>query len=269
MKDKAMTDQVNRQNVQRENPLVRSMADRLRDFTRMNPPIFTDSKTSEDLQEFVYERKAKGREAFGMLGGLRLKIRQFLVLETTEKILASVNSPDSKRGNRAMGTLTFRGVQHLEEADPITRRAMEVICSVPERIVLSMAVLTVESENRALMPASVTGAAIVEPSKRNMFYTFKGREEQEKSTDMVPMNVFQDIFPDYLHGVPPRREIVFGIELEPDFKPISIPLYKMASSELKGLKLKLKDLTDKGFIQPSISPWGAPMLFVKKERWNP
>ena len=44
---------VNRQDVQRENQLVHSMADSLRDFTRMNPPIFTRSKTSEDRQEFV------------------------------------------------------------------------------------------------------------------------------------------------------------------------------------------------------------------------
>ena len=43
----------------------------------------------------------------------------------------------------------------------------------------------------------------------------------------------------------------------------------MDSSELKGLKLQLKYLTDKGFIQPSISPWGPPVLFVEKERWNP
>ncbi|XP_015087001.1 uncharacterized protein LOC107030123 [Solanum pennellii] len=60
----AMTDQVNRQNVQRENPPVRTMADRLRDFTRMNPPIFIVSKTSEDPQEFVDEvedsRKKRG-----------------------------------------------------------------------------------------------------------------------------------------------------------------------------------------------------------------
>ena len=51
----AMIAQVNRQDVQRQNPLVCSMADRMRDFTRMNPSIFTGSKTSEDPQEFVYE----------------------------------------------------------------------------------------------------------------------------------------------------------------------------------------------------------------------
>ncbi|XP_027772354.1 uncharacterized protein LOC114076853 [Solanum pennellii] len=55
MQAQAMTAQVNREDVQRENRLVRSMADRLRDFTRMNPPIFTGAKTSEDPQEFIDE----------------------------------------------------------------------------------------------------------------------------------------------------------------------------------------------------------------------
>ena len=55
MQAQAMTAQVNRHDVLRENPLVRSMADRLRDFTRMNPPIFIGAKTSEDPQEFIDE----------------------------------------------------------------------------------------------------------------------------------------------------------------------------------------------------------------------
>ena len=55
MQAQSMTDQLNRHNVQRENPPIRSMADRLRDLTRMNPPIFTRSKTSEYDQEFVDE----------------------------------------------------------------------------------------------------------------------------------------------------------------------------------------------------------------------
>ena len=55
MQAQSMTDQVDRQNVQRKNPPVCSMVDRLRDFTRMNPPIFRGSKTSRDPQEFLDE----------------------------------------------------------------------------------------------------------------------------------------------------------------------------------------------------------------------
>ena len=82
---------------------------------------------------------------------------------------------------------------------------------------------------------------------------------------MCPIvNAFQDVFTEDLLGIPPVREIDFGIDLDPSSKPISIPPYRMTLVELKELKLQLKYLLDKGFIQPSISPWGAPVLFVKK-----
>ena len=63
----------------------------------------------------------------------------------------------------------------------------------------------------------------------------------------------------------PERKIDFGIDLLPETNSISIPPYWVAPAELKKLKAQLKDLIDKGFIQPSISPWGALVLFVKKK----
>ncbi|TYJ99713.1 ty3-gypsy retrotransposon protein [Cucumis melo var. makuwa] len=76
---------------------------------------------------------------------------------------------------------------------------------------------------------------------------------------------YPDIFSDELPGLPPLREIDFSIELEPDTAPISRAPYRMAPAELKGLKVQLQELLDKGFIRPSVSPWGAPVLFVKKK----
>ena len=66
-------------------------------------------------------------------------------------------------------------------------------------------------------------------------------------------------------GLLPDRELEFGIEVLPGSTPISIPSYRMALMELKELKTQLQDLVDKGFIRPSVSPWGAPILFVKKK----
>ena len=57
----------------------------------------------------------------------------------------------------------------------------------------------------------------------------------------------------------------FTIDLIPGTEPISIPLYRMPPAELRELKAQLEELLSKGFIQPSISPWGAPVLFVKKK----
>ena len=76
---------------------------------------------------------------------------------------------------------------------------------------------------------------------------------------------FSDVFPDDLPGLPPQREIDFAIELAPGTEPISKAPYRMAPAELKELKEQLQDLLDKGFIRPSVSPWGAPVLFVKKK----
>ncbi|TYK11707.1 ty3-gypsy retrotransposon protein [Cucumis melo var. makuwa] len=68
-----------------------------------------------------------------------------------------------------------------------------------------------------------------------------------------------------LLGLPPQKKIDSLIELEPVVVPISRAPYRMAPTELKELKVQLEELLDKGFIQPSVSPWGAPVLFVKKK----
>ena len=72
-------------------------------------------------------------------------------------------------------------------------------------------------------------------------------------------------FPDDIAGLPQEREVEFTIDLIPVTEPISIPPYRMAPIELRELKAQLEELLSKGFIRPSISPWGAPVLFVKKK----
>ncbi|RVW73048.1 putative mitochondrial protein [Vitis vinifera] len=66
-------------------------------------------------------------------------------------------------------------------------------------------------------------------------------------------------------GLPPEREVEFTIDLAPGTTPISKAPYRMAPLELKELKIQLQELLDKGFIRPSVSPWGAPVLFVKEK----
>ncbi|PRQ45991.1 putative nucleotidyltransferase, Ribonuclease H [Rosa chinensis] len=83
--------------------------------------------------------------------------------------------------------------------------------------------------------------------------------------DIPVVRKFPDVFPDELPGLPPEREIDFTIELLPGTAPIYQAPYRMAPAELKELKTQLQELLDKGFIRPSVSPWGAPVLFVKKK----
>ncbi|XP_069155665.1 uncharacterized protein [Solanum lycopersicum] len=308
------------------------MADRLRDFKRMNPPIFTGSKTSEEPHEFIDEvnkifvamgaiatKKAKltsyqlkdvpqtwckmweMREA-KIEAFINLKKGSMTVMEYSLKIvklsrddisrfltrinkdleeerwstmlhdnidlsrfimhvhqvedihkkrgvrdarrtkpqdqtspshgsrriiLASVSNPGSRRGIRVLGILIPRGVQHLEEAELIPREAMEnghIVRDYPQN--------RGQDGGNAQPRPNLQGATAAEPSKRNKFYSLKEREEQKKSADVVT-----DVFPNYLLGVPPPRDIDFGIDLEPNTRPILIPPYRTDPAELKELKL--------------------------------
>ncbi|GJY26092.1 retrotransposon protein, putative, ty3-gypsy subclass [Tanacetum coccineum] len=74
-----------------------------------------------------------------------------------------------------------------------------------------------------------------------------------------------DVFPNELLGLPLEREVDFTIELIPGSQPISKASYRMAPVELKELKDQLQELLERGFIRPSVSSWGVPVLFLKKD----
>nr|GFC35284.1 hypothetical protein [Tanacetum cinerariifolium] len=73
------------------------------------------------------------------------------------------------------------------------------------------------------------------------------------------------VFPEDLPGLPTTRRVVFQIDLIPGVAPVTRAPYRLAPPEMKELSEQLKELSDKGFITPSSSPWGAPILFVKKK----
>ena len=92
-------------------------------------------------------------------------------------------------------------------------------------------------------------------------------EDEERPDLDLPRVVCQyvDVFPDELPGLPLQRVVDFGIELHPATSPISMTPHRMAPVELQELKVQLQELVDKGFIRPSTSPWGAPVLIAKKK----
>nr|GEY50077.1 putative reverse transcriptase domain-containing protein [Tanacetum cinerariifolium] len=92
------------------------------------------------------------------------------------------------------------------------------------------------------------------------------KEPAERRLEDVPVICkFPDAFPEDLPGLPLPRQVVFEIKLVPGAAPVARAPYRLAPSELKELAKQLQELSDKGFIRPSSSPWGAPMLFVKKK----
>ena len=95
-------------------------------------------------------------------------------------------------------------------------------------------------------------------------YAIEVRDSGSRLEDIQVVREFPDVFPEDLPGIPPDREIDFQIKLTPRIEPISKAPYRMAPLELKELKVQMEELVSKGFVRPNTSPWGAPILFVKK-----
>jgi hypothetical protein len=76
---------------------------------------------------------------------------------------------------------------------------------------------------------------------------------------------YPDVFPNDLSGMPPDRAIEYKIELQPGTVPVYKRPYPMARNRMAELKRQLQELLDKGYIQPSYSPWGCPAIFVSKK----
>ncbi|GJY25620.1 putative reverse transcriptase domain-containing protein [Tanacetum coccineum] len=107
-----------------------------------------------------------------------------------------------------------------------------------------------------------------EKSMRNSLVTKKETEDksEEKRLEDVPtVRDFSEIFPEDLPGLPPTRQVEFQIDLVLGAAPVARSPYRLAPSELQELSTQLQELSDKGFIRPSSSPWGALVLFVKKK----
>jgi hypothetical protein len=82
---------------------------------------------------------------------------------------------------------------------------------------------------------------------------------------VLVVNEFPDVFLKELPGIPPDRDIELVIDLMPGTTPIYKRPYRMATQQLAELKGHIKKLLKKGYIRPSSSPWGAPMIFVPKK----
>ncbi|GJU85467.1 putative reverse transcriptase domain-containing protein [Tanacetum coccineum] len=94
--------------------------------------------------------------------------------------------------------------------------------------------------------------------------TTKEAKDKSEGKRLEDVPIVRD-FPEDLLGIPPARQVEFQIDLVPGAAPVARAPYRLAPSEMKELAEQLQELSDKGFIRPSSSPWGAPVLFVKKK----
>ncbi|GJW16254.1 putative reverse transcriptase domain-containing protein [Tanacetum coccineum] len=95
--------------------------------------------------------------------------------------------------------------------------------------------------------------------------TEKKKSDEKRLEDIPVVREFPEVFPEDLPGLPPVRQVEFQIDLIPGATPVARAPYRLAPSEMQELSNQLQELSDRGFIQPSTSPWGAPVLFVKKK----
>jgi hypothetical protein len=100
--------------------------------------------------------------------------------------------------------------------------------------------------------------AVTTSSKRAIYFI----AEEFVGDNIRVVRDFLDVFPEELPGMPPDREVEFVIDLLSGTTPISKRPYRMSVEELKELKKQLTELQEAGYIRPSSSPWGAPVLFV-------
>ncbi|GJT96441.1 putative reverse transcriptase domain-containing protein [Tanacetum coccineum] len=91
------------------------------------------------------------------------------------------------------------------------------------------------------------------------------KSEERRLEDVPIVREFLEVFPEDLPGLPPARQVEFQIDLVPGAAPVARAPYRLAPAEMQELSTQLQELSDRGFIRPSSSPWGAPVLFVKKK----
>nr|GEX07599.1 hypothetical protein [Tanacetum cinerariifolium] len=91
------------------------------------------------------------------------------------------------------------------------------------------------------------------------------KSEEKRLEDVPIVREFLEVFPEDLPGLPPARQVEFQINLVPGAAPVARAPYRLAPAEMQELSTQLQELFDRGFIRPSSSPWGAPVLFVKKK----
>ncbi|GJR01469.1 putative reverse transcriptase domain-containing protein [Tanacetum coccineum] len=91
------------------------------------------------------------------------------------------------------------------------------------------------------------------------------KSEEKRLEDVPILREFLKVFLEDLPGLPPARQVEFQIDLVPGAAPVARAPYRLALAEMQELSTQLQELSDRGFIKPSSSPWGAPVLFVKKK----
>ncbi|GKB57277.1 putative reverse transcriptase domain-containing protein [Tanacetum coccineum] len=154
--------------------------------------------------------------------------------------------------------------------DWLVKHDAVIVCSEKVvRIPYGNKTLTVKSDkgvSRLKVISCIKARKYIERSCHLFLAHVTEKKPKEKRLEDVPViRDFPEVFPDDLPGLPPPRQVEFRIDLVPGAAPIARAPYRLAPSEMRELSVLLQELLEKGFIRPSSSLWGSPVLFVKKK----
>ncbi|GJT84109.1 putative reverse transcriptase domain-containing protein [Tanacetum coccineum] len=154
--------------------------------------------------------------------------------------------------------------------DWLVKHDVVIVCGEKVvRIPYGNKTLTVESDkgmSRLRVISCIKARKYIERGCHLFLAHMTKKKPKEKRLEDVPViRDFPKVFPDDLPGLPPPRQVEFQIDLVPRAEPVARAPYRLALSEMRELSKKLQELLEKGFIRSSLSPWGAPVLFVKKK----
>nr|GEW33880.1 putative reverse transcriptase domain-containing protein [Tanacetum cinerariifolium] len=154
--------------------------------------------------------------------------------------------------------------------DWLSKNDAAILCGKKKvRIPLKNKALIIEgdrNQSRLKIISCIKARKYIENGCELFLAQVTGTVSKEKRVEDVPViHDFPEVFLEDLPGLPPPRQVEFHIDVVPGATPVARAPYRLAPSELKELSKQLKELSEKGFIRPSSSPWGAPVLFVKKK----
>ncbi|GKB62249.1 putative reverse transcriptase domain-containing protein [Tanacetum coccineum] len=243
--------------------------DRFHELARLVPHLVTPE--SRMIERYVY--------------GLALQIRR-MVAATEPKTIQKAVEPSKDKNGRDDNKRTRIGNVFATTVNPVGRDNMGTWskcttcnsyhalkgpcrtcfnCNRPGHLAKDCRSCPKVSGGGIPLPDGKVLRVVGERPKEKARLLMSAKASDKKQEEIVVVRDFPEVFPDDLSGLPPIREIEFRIELIPGATPIAKSPNRLAPSELEELSGQLKELQDKGFIRPSLSPWGASVLFVKKK----
>ena len=167
--------------------------------------------------------------------------------------------------------LSFREFDVILGMDWLSRHQVVVDCKM-KRVTLrtpsgeEVTFISKRSNHLFNVTSATTAKTMVRKGcEAYLAYVIDTKKAEPSLSDIPTVSGYPDVFPEELPRLPPQREIEYAIDVVQGATPTSITPHRMAPLELKELNLKLQELLEKGFIRPSVSPRGAPVLFVKKK----